>query len=190
MTTALAVKRKWTSAEYLSLERASAEKHEYINGEIFAMAGCSLKHDRVATSLLAAFSNRLRGSRCEPHSSDVRIHIPATGKYTYSDGFIICGPEFTDDSLDTVTNPCVIAEVLSSSTEGYDRGAKFEAYKSIPALRDYLLFSQDRIFLEHFYRQADGAWVRCEVRVGQVLQLRAIALMIPVEDLYPWGFDR
>lgn len=181
---ALAERRSWTPEEYLAFERESPEKHEYFDGEIFAMAGSNRQHDRIATTLMAVLVQRLGAGPCEPFSSDMRIHIPANGKFTYSDGLIACGAEFQDNAVDTLLNPCVIFEVLSSSTESYDRGQKFEHYRSIPALRDYVLVSQDEVLVEHFVRQPDGAWKMTEVRSGQSLTLSALPLIIPVDALY------
>ncbi len=187
---ALATKKQHTPKEYLTMERASREKHQFIGGEIFAMAGCSIQHDSISASILIAFGGRLRGGPCQPHTPDMRLYISATGDFVYSDGFIVCRPEFTDAAVDTVTNPCVVVEVLSPSTEKHDREGKFEGYKSIPTLRDYLLFSQDRVFIEHFHREADGSWACRQIQTGQVLRLTALPIEVPAEDLYPWGFAR
>ena len=171
-------------AEYLALERTSVEKHEYVDGEIFAMAGCTGRHDTIATNTLTALHAALAKSPCQPFSSDMRVAIPAKGSFTYSDGMVVCGPEYTDETQDTLSNPCAIFEVLSPSTEAYDRGKKFEAYRSLSSLKDYVLISQHDMLVEHYARQRDGRWTLEEVRPGQTLRLSAVAIEIPIGALY------
>lgn len=185
----VSVPSKWTPEEYLAAERRASQKHEYFGGEIFAMAGCTEKHDTIAANVTIALGNALRGGPCRPHTSDMRIHIPATGLYTYSDGLIVCGAQFTDDTRDTLVNPAVIVEVLSDSTEGYDRGKKFDNYRSIPSLKDYVLVSQHEVLIEHFTRQEDGTWNLRVLRAGQKLHLTGAPIAIAVDDLYVWVFD-
>ena len=137
--------------EYLALERKSETKHELINGVIVAMAGASYEHNTTAANLLVALGMRLRGRPCRPLGSDQRIHIPATGLYTYPDVSVVCGkPEFHSKDRDTLLNPRVIIEVLSDSTEAYDRGAKFAHYRGIPSLAEYALAAQDEPMIEFF----------------------------------------
>ena len=125
-----------TPEEYLRLERASQEKHEYFKGEIFAMTGATENHNIIAGSTFAALYSELRKKPCQIYPSDMRVRIPATGLYTYPDISVVCGtPEFEDDGLDTLLNPTVIIEVLSPSTEPYDRGKKFQHYRTIPTLK-------------------------------------------------------
>jgi Uma2 family endonuclease len=182
--------KKWTPEEYLRAERSASQKHAYFGGEIFAMAGCTERHDTITANVTTALGNALRGGPCRPHTSDMRIHIPATGLYTYSDGLVVCGAQFTDQTRDTLINPAVIFEVLSDSTEGYDRGRKFDNYRSIPSLMDYVLVSQDEVLVEHFVRQEDGTWNLRVLRTEQRLRLTGVAIEIPVEDLYLWAFDK
>jgi Uma2 family endonuclease len=182
--------KKLTPDEYLSAERSASQKHEYFGGEIFAMAGCTERHDTISANVTTALGNALRGGPCRPHTSDMRIHIPATGLYTYSDGLVVCGAQFTDQTRDTLTNPAVIFEVLSDSTEGYDRGRKFDNYRSIPSLMDYVLVSQHEVLVEHFVRQEDGTWNLRVLRTGQKLRLTGVTIELPVEDLYLWAFDK
>jgi len=148
-------------AEYLLVEREAEHKSEYLAGEMFAMAGATFAHNQIATNVIGELHHLLRGHRCSPFGSDLRIHTPSTGLYTYSDVSVICGPpEFTpaDDRLETVTNPTLIVEVLSDSTEAYDRGMKFEHYRSLPSLAEYVLISQKSALVEVFLRQPDGTW--------------------------------
>ena len=182
--------QKWTPEEYLATERSALRKHEYFGGEIFAMAGATERHDTITANVTTALGNALRGGPCRPHTSDMRIHIPATGLYTYSDGLVVCGPQFTDETRDTLVNPAVLFEVLSDSTEGYDRGRKFDNYRSIPSLKDYVLVSQHEILVEHFVRQDDGTWNLRVLRPGQTLRLTGAPIELPVEDLYFWVFDK
>lgn len=147
-----AVKR-YTVEEYLALERASETKHEYFDGEIFDMAGASRAHNRIAANLVQQLSNALDDSPCEVYPSDMRVKLP-TGLYTYPDVSIVCSePQFEGDRQDVLLNPMVIVEVLSPSTEAYDRGRKFRNYQTIESLREYVLVSQDRMQVEHFARR-------------------------------------
>jgi Uma2 family endonuclease len=182
--------KNWTPEDYLRAERSASQKHEYFGGEIFAMAGCTERHDTITANVTTALGNARRGGPCRPHTSDMRIHIPTTGLYTYSDGLVVCGAQFTDPTRDTLTNPAVIFEVLSDSTEGHDRGRKFDNYRSIPSLMDYVLVSQHEILVEHFVRQDDGTWNLRVLRAGQTLRLTGVAITIPVDDLYLWAFDK
>src|SRR5882757_2625151 len=118
--------------DYLKAERAATEKHEYYQGEIFAMSGASLKHNRISVNVLTELGNKLKGKGCQPYGSDLRIHIPKNTLFTYPDISIICGdPNLTDNSFDTATNPSVIIELLSKSTRNYDKGEKFTLYRDI-----------------------------------------------------------
>lgn len=173
-----------TPEEYLAFERAADSKHEYCDGQVFAMAGSNRRHDTIAACLIAALGQALATGPCQPFTSDMKVHIPATGLYTYTDGLIACAPQFTDEREDTLTNPVTIFEVLSDSTEAYDRGKKFENYRTIPTLQDYVLISQHKVLVEHFTRQPDGRWLLEELRESDVLRLSGAAVEIPVQDLY------
>jgi Uma2 family endonuclease len=181
--------KRWTPDEYLAAERSGSGKHEYFSGEIFAMAGANERHDTIAANITVALGNALRGGPCRPHTSDMRVHVPATGLYSYSDGLVVCGAEFTDATRDTLTNPVAVFEVLSDSTEGYDRGRKFENYRSIASLKDYVLVSQHQALVEHFARLADGTWNLRVLRAGDAVRLSGVAVTIPVDDLYLWAFS-
>src|SRR5262249_9988400 len=134
-----------TEAEYLELERASASKHEYLAGEIFAMTGASEQHNLIASNVTATLHRQRRGRSCRVYPSDMRIKVTQTGLNTYPDITVVCGPpEFTDPTKrDTLINPMVIIEILSPSTERYDRGLKFQNYRTIPSLQEYILIAQD-----------------------------------------------
>lgn len=172
MSAAVATKSHYTVDEYLELERGSSGKHEFFNGEIFAMAGASEAHDLIAGDLSAALKAALRG-KCRVHTSDMRLFIPETGLYTYADAVVLCGAsDLTTDKPPALKNPTAIFEVLSETTESYDRGKKFENYRSIPSLLDYVLLAQERPLVEHFARQPDGTWNLRVLRSGEALRLR------------------
>lgn len=174
MSAALAVKRKWTAEEYLEMERDALQKHEFFDGEIFEMPGASLEHNRIVGNLTIALGNAV-GDRCSVLPSDMRLFVPATGLYTYADVTLLSGePDLTADNPPALTNPEAIFEVLSPSTESYDRGKKFENYRTIPSLQHYVLVAQDRVLVEHFSKQPAGGWLMQEARAGQSLHL-------------PWG---
>ena len=153
----------YSAAEYLRLERAATYRSEFYRGEIFAMAGGSPKHSRLKTNVLTELNNQLKGKPCVPFDSDLRIKCP-TGLYTYPDASVICGElEVDDEHKDTVLNPTLIVEVLSKITEAYDRGKKFDHYRTIPSLREYLLVSQDEPMVQRFLRNDDGTWTMTAV---------------------------
>ena len=142
-----------TPAEYLAKERAATYRSEYFGGEMFAMAGGSPRHSLIKVNVVGEFRARSRHSPCTAYDSDLRILVARTGLYTYPDASVICGPlEFEDPRRDTVLNPTLLVEVLSESTEAYDRGKKFSHYRQIPSLREYLLVSQEEPKIERFLR--------------------------------------
>lgn len=148
-------------AAYLAFERAQTDaRHEYLNGEITAMSGASLVHNIIVSNLIISLGIQMRGRSCNVFASDMRVKIPATGLYTYPDISALCSaPELEDDTADTLLNPSVIVEVLSPSTEAYDRGAKFAHYQSIEALQAYVLVAQDQLRIEVFLRREHGNWL-------------------------------
>jgi Uma2 family endonuclease len=148
-----------TEEEYLILERASEIKHEFFAGEVFAMAGGTFEHGVIGANLISTLRIALKGKGCVVGSADVRIKIEATGLSTYPDLSVVCGaPEFEADRRDTLLNPILVAEVLSRSSEAYDRGRKFHHYRKIPSLQAYLLVSQDSPTIEQLIRQSDFRW--------------------------------
>ena len=174
--------------EYLELERAAETKSEYFNGEIFAMAGTSESHGTIVFNLAGELRTQLKAKPCRGYLSDMRVRIRDFGidKYTYPDMVIVCGErEFEDDSLETLVNPNVIIEVLSKSTEAYDRGAKFAHYRHIPSFREYVLVSQSAPYVEHYVRQEDDRWLMTEISgIDQTLRLDAIGAQIALSELY------
>jgi Uma2 family endonuclease len=180
-----AEKRAITPAEYLALERSSPEKHEYCDGEIFAMAGASEAHDLIVANVVGELRAALRHRPCKVYPSDMRLKVPATGLYTYPDASALCGlAELEDTEVDTLLNPAVIVEVLSASTEDYDRGTKFKNYRSIPSFREYVVVSQAEVLVEHHVRQADGSWLMREHRAGERFELAALGCGLAVDELY------
>jgi len=182
---------KWISREeYSASERTSPVKHEYYNGQIYAMAGGSPAHARLGFNISVAIGKRLQGKSCRGASSDQRVRIEASGLETYPDALVVCPPErYAEDDANVLLNPALIVEVLSPSTEAYDRGGKFGQYSQIDALRDYILVSQDRIGVEHFQRAAGGEWRfrRC-TRREDALPLENLEITIPLEEIYE-GLD-
>jgi Uma2 family endonuclease len=179
-------KRRYTPDEYLALERRADFKSEYFKGEIFAMAGASRQHVRIATNVIARVDEQLRDTTCEIFGSDMRVRVSPTGLYTYPDASIACGElQFEDDTVDTLLNPKVIFEVLSDGTEAYDRGKKFDHYRQIASLAEYVIVSQREPLVERFTRQPDGAW-RMTVLKGleSVLELESIRCRLNLRDIY------
>ena len=154
MRVAPAREMHWTEDEYLRLEADSAIKHEFYDGEIYAMAGARIRHNVIAANALAALVNLLRGGACYAFNSDQRIHVKGPGKfYTYADGGVVCGPSrLSDKDGMSLENPALLFEVLSPSTRDYDRGAKLFLYQQIPSLSDVLLIDQPARRVEHHHR--------------------------------------
>jgi Uma2 family endonuclease len=185
-----AAKLRMSPEEYLALERASEQRHEYADGEIFAMSGGTREHSLRATNILGELRSALLDRPCEVHGPDMRIKSVATGRYVYPDASVVCGrAKFEDASRDTLLNPILIVEVLSDSTEAYDRGDKFAHYETIPSVQDYVIASQKEARIDHFHRQADGSWNVRILRARDVLTLDAIGCQIPVERAYLKVFE-
>lgn len=172
--------------EYLQIERAAEFKSEYFAGEMFGMAGGSPAHALIGGNVLRNLGNQLQSGRCVPYNSDLRIEISTTGLYTYPDVSIICGPlQFSDLGDDIVTNPALIVEVLSDSTEAYDRGTKFDHYRTISTLREYVLVSQKQPLVEVFLRQTDGTWRLTPVRgLDAAVRLDSLECDLRLAEVY------
>ncbi len=175
----------YTPAEYLRLERAAETKSEYPHGEIVAMAGASRTHNRIVLNLGSELHRLLRGSPCEAFVSDMRVRVSRTGLYTYPDVVVACGESrFDDDHVDTLLNPVVLVEVLSPSTEAYDRGEKFAHYRRLDSLQEYLLLSQDKVRVERYVRRGEE-WVLSELNgLDDILSVEAIACHVRLGDVY------
>ncbi len=160
---------------YLVLDAASNNQHEYLRGEVYAMAGGTPEHAALAMAVGAELRAALRGRPCRAFSSDLRVRVEATDLSTYPDITVVCGAlEISGADSHAVVNPTLIVEVLSDSTEGYDRGEKFAHYRRIPSLREYVLVSQQTRRLESLYKNDEGDWVLREAGPGEALQLRAL----------------
>jgi Uma2 family endonuclease len=172
--------------QYLEIERAAEYKSEYYQGVMFAMAGAREAHNLIAVNFLAGIHAQLRSRECRAYGSDMRVRVSATGLYTYPDVVVVCGePQFLDGQRDTLLNPTLIAEVLSPSTEAFDRGRKFEHYRSLESLAEYLLVSSQRVSAELFSRQADGRWLLTAASsLTDTLQLPATGCRVPLADIY------
>jgi Uma2 family endonuclease len=172
--------------EYLKLERAAETRSEYLQGTIVAMAGASRNHNWLASETLVRLGEQLRGRTCGVAGSDVRLYIPKYEVLTYPDVVVTCGPDvYIDGEKDTITDATFIVEVLSPSTQNYDRGEKFRYYRGMPSFAEYLLLSQDAIRAEHHVRQPDGSWVFREIAdANALIELSSIGCQLPLGDLY------
>jgi Uma2 family endonuclease len=176
-----------TEAEYLEFERMSASKHEYFAGDIFAMTGASEQHNLIASNVTASLHRQLRGQSCRIYPSDMRIKVLQTGLNTYPDITIVCGsPQFTDSTKrDTLINPTVIVEILSPSTERYDRGLKFQNYRTIASLQEYILIAQDTYHIERYVRHEEHQWILTEaVGPEASAQLATLSVVLDLADIY------
>lgn len=189
-----AEKRRLTAAEYLAIEAAADVRHEFFDGEMFAMSGGSLWHNIIKDNFAFALRNRLTGRGCRVVTSDQRLKVDATGLYTYPDVLVFCGPPVMEDGVHhTLTNPLLVVEVLSDSTEKYDRGIKFGHYRRLATLREYVLVAQDRFSVEAYLRQPDGA--DAAARVDQwllsvatdpaaTIGLGSLDVSVPLTEIY------
>ncbi len=175
-----------TLEEYFRQEETSDIKHEYYHGAIFDMTGASLVHNAIVTNISGQLYQQLRGKPCRPYASDLRLKIETTMLYTYPDILVICEqPQFAEGRNDTVTNPTVIVEVLSLSTEAYDRGKKFQHYRTLDSLQEYLLIAQDSAHVERYVRQAAHEWLLQEFTgLDQVVPLTVLACTLPLAAVY------
>lgn len=175
-----------TPTEYLRFERQSDVKHEYFRGELFAMAGASDNHVTIFMNTSYVLVGQLKGRSCRTYGADMRVKVSPTGLYTYPDLVVVCGrPRFEDKELDTLLNPTVIVEILSKSTEAYDRGEKFAQYRTLDTLTDYLLISQDKPHIEHFTRQQGGVWLFSEsAGLDAVMPIESIQCQLPLAEVY------
>jgi len=180
--------KRYTPEEYYALEREAAYKSDYYDGEIFAMAGGTAQHSLICSNLVRELGNRLKGSPCAVYESNLRLKVQATGLRCYPDVGVYCGSlerDQEDPGGETVTNPTVIFEVLSKSTEGYDRGLKFESYRQIPTLKAYVLVSQVTAHVEVNEPSADGSWILRDVKgIEATLTVPGINIKIPLAEIY------
>ena len=180
-------KKKWTEEEYLEIERAALDKYEYYQGEIFAMAGAGNRHNIIFRNVYGDLAYKTKGKSCRPYGSDLRVHIPENSLYTYPDISFFCGDlgNYLYKGDDTFVGPVIIIEILSPSTKHYDRGQKFELYKDILALKEYILIDSESIYVEVFHKDEQSAW-QAEVhdQIEQILSLTSIGLSVSLKDIY------
>lgn len=172
-----------TPEEYFLWEEQQLEKHEYINGQVYAMSGGSINHGRISIRLTAMFDAHLDGGDCIPGNSDIRVKIAQTNDYTYPDASVTCD-ERDRSNTQYINYPCLIVEVLSKSTEAYDRGGKFRLYRQNPILQDYLLVSATKIEMDLYHQTNQGQWLLFNYQAGDIVELKSIGLSFPIEQVY------
>jgi Uma2 family endonuclease len=175
-----------TPEKYLELERKAEFKSEYYAGEMFAMSRAREGHNLIAGNVLGELRQQLLPRRCRVYTSDMRVQVSATGMYTYPDVTALCGePQLLDKEMDTLLNPTVIVEVLSPSTEAYDRGRKFDHYRTIESLQHYVLVSSDRAHIDVFTRHSDGQWILTSADgLESSIELDSIACRLALSGVY------
>lgn len=172
--------------EYLERERTAQQKSEYFAGTIYAMSGASVAHNTISANLIGDLWSQFKGKPCRVFVSDMKVRVGTTGLYAYPDAVALCGEaHFDDRHRDVLLNPALVFEVLSPSTEAYDRGVKFNHYQHLDSLTDYILISQDRIRLERYQRQADGSWrYTCHEDSEEVVRFAAMDCELHLADIY------
>jgi Uma2 family endonuclease len=174
---------RFTPEEYFVWEDKQLEKHEYIDGEVYAMSGGSKNHSLISVRFITLFANHLEGGSCETGNSDLRVNIVETNDYTYPDVSVTCD-ERDKTTSQYITYPSLIVEVLSDSTEAYDRGGKFRMYRNNPILKDYLLVNSARIEMDLYHKNDAGDWIIINYQEGDVVELKSINLSFPIEQVY------
>lgn len=179
-------KKIYTIEEYLEMENAALEKHEYYKGEIFAMSGASARHNVLSSNLIISLGISLKGKSCQPYGSDMRIHIPENSLFTYPDISIICGDVISaNEDENTAIGPTVIIEILSPSTRNYDRGEKFMLYRAIPALKNYILVDSESIHAEHFAINKEGLWqLKEHNKIYEEIFIETLNVTLPMKEVY------
>ncbi|MEQ9357352.1 Uma2 family endonuclease [Coleofasciculus chthonoplastes] len=172
-----------TPEEYFTWEEQQLEKHELIDGQVYAMSGGSVNHGRLAIRLTVMFDNHLENSSCITGNSDIKINILETNNYTYPDASVTCDDR-DKTTTQYITYPCLVVEVLSPSTEAYDRGRKFRMYRHNPALQDYLLVSSTRLEIDLYHKKETGEWLIINYQAGDTIELKSINLNFPIEQIY------
>lgn len=179
-------KLRITAAEYLARERAAEFKSEFYDGEIFAMAGASLLHNRVSANLSVEIGSQLKKGPCQSFTGDLKVYVERTGNFFYPDLVVVCGPvEVHDGKTDVIVNPTLLVEVLSPSTESFDRGMKFLNYQRIPSLKEYLIVAQDRPLVQRYVRQDDNGWLLTSFEeLDATVELKSVPVSISLSDVY------
>ncbi len=178
--------QRLTQAQYLEIERAAETRSEYFDGEMFAMSGASRAHNKISLNIASSLNGQLADRRCEVYQSDMRVKVKSVGLYTYPDVVATCeNPQFEDDVVDSLINPQVIIEVLSKSTEGYDRGKKFEYYQGLESLQEYLLVSQASPRVERYTRKSDNEWLLWTTGdVSGSVEIKSIQCELKLVDIF------
>ncbi len=178
--------RKFTIEEYLEMERTSEEKHEYFEGEVFAISGAGFRHNIIFRNLYGKLANALEGKPCEPYGSDMRVHIPENTLFTYPDISIFCRDLMEDGgNNDIFIQPAVLIEILSPSTRNYDRGTKFKLYRDIPSLKEYVLVDSEAVSVEIFRLNESGYWQLEEYKKhDQFLHIHTVGFDLSLDELY------
>ena len=179
-------KKHFTIAEYLEMEEAAAEKSEYYQGEIFAMSGAKLAHNRISRNIFGQLINKLKGKKCEPFASDLRVHVEKNSLFTYPDLSVVCGEIKTlnDDEMNLL-NPTILIEVLSKSTKSYDRGDKFKLYRDIPTLKEYILVDSLSLKVEAFRISQSFHWEMEQLKTfDEILFIPTLQVSIPLSEIY------
>ncbi|ACK66287.1 protein of unknown function DUF820 [Rippkaea orientalis PCC 8801] len=169
--------------QYFTWEEKQTNKHEYINGQIYAMSGGTVNHGRIAIRFTAMFEAHLENTNCITGNSDIKIKMADTHNYTYPDASVTCD-ERDKNTPNYITYPCLIIEVLSDSTEAYDRGKKFRLYRQNPVLQDYVLVSSTRIEIDLYHKNEAGEWIIINYQEGDIIELKSINLSFPIEQVY------
>ena len=172
-----------TPEEYFAWEGKQLEKHEYLDGEVYAMSGGSKNHSLISVRFITLFANHLEGGSCETGNSDLRVNIVETDIYTYPDVSVTCD-ERDKTTTQYITYPCLIVEVLSDSTEAYDRGGKFRMYRNNPVLQDYLVVSSTSIEIDLYHKNDAGEWIILNYKAGDIIELKSINLSFAIEQVY------
>ena len=182
----LTEKKSYSPEEYLELEIASEERHEYVDGEIITMTGGTPNHNQIAVNLVGALNFALKRKPYQVFVTDQRLWIPKRRIYTYPDLMVVALPlQFQEGRRDTITNPLIIVEVLSKSTKNYDKDEKFAAYRTIPSFQEYILFDQYKIQVEQYSKTGDNKWLFSEYEdTGNILSLTSLSFEISLADIY------
>jgi Uma2 family endonuclease len=175
--------RSFTPEEYFAWEAQQLEKHELSDGQVYAMSGGTKNHSAIAINLLLLLKPHLRGGSCNIFNSDVKVNVLDTRNYTYPDLTVTCDERDREHPL-YISYPCLIVEVLSESTEAYDRGKKFDKYRHNPNLIDYVLVSSEEMAIDIYHKKDTGEWVILSYRVGDLVELKSIGLSVPIEQVY------
>jgi len=179
-------RRKYSIEEYLEIEKSASEKHEYFQGEIFAMSGAKLEHNIVSRNLLVALSNKLKGKPCKPFGSNLRIHIEKNSLFTYPDISVFCEDvETLNDDKANALNPTLIIEVLSPSTRSYDLGEKFSLYRSVPTLKEYVAVDPLKVYIEVHFINNNNNWELCEYKdISDDIYLPSLQMSLRISEIY------